>query len=462
MDNAALRRRDGTVIEKESVDAFRKAFRGEGLLWGDAGYDAARTIWNAAIDKHPGMIARCRTQADVVLAVQFARANDILVAVKGGGHNVAGRALCDDGIVIDLSPMNAVSVEPASRTVQVEGGALLADLDRATHVYGLAVPAGVVSKTGVGGLTLGGGAGWLSRKYGLTCDNLISCNVVTAMGETLIANAATNPDLYWGLRGGGGNFGIVTSFLFQAHPVSTVLGGLVLYSRDQAVPLLRHFRQVMETAPDDLTVVALLAATPDGAPVAGIAACWCGDLEEGTRVLAPLREFGTPFLDAIAPMPFPAMQMLADESSPDRVHNYWKGSSLEVLSDPAIEALVDSANGAGSPLTHIAVARNGGAMARVAPDQTAFALRGAKYTVMIEASWADAGESAQHIAWTQKAYEALRPHATNSVGFNFLGEEGSDAVRRAVGDNYQRLVALKTKYDPTNFFSLNQNIEPRR
>ena len=460
MDNAALRMKDGALVEKESVDAFRKAFRGEVLLPGEAGYDAARTVWNAAIDRRPGLIARCRTQNDVVLAVQFARANGILLAVKGGGHNVAGRGLCDHGVVIDLSPMNKVSVDPASRTVEVEGGALLADLDRETHVYGLAVPSGVVSKTGVGGLTLGGGAGWLTRKYGLTCDNLISCKLVNAIGETIVANAATNPDLYWGLRGGGGNFGVVTSFLFQAHPVSTVLGGLVLYSRDQAMPLLRHFRQVMEEAPDELTVIALLAATPDGAPIAGIGACWCGDLGEGVRALAPLREFGSPILDAIAPTPFPAMQMLADESSPNEMHNYWKGSSLDALSDPAIELLVEHANRAASPLSHIVVVRNGGAMARVAPDQTAFAHRRAKYTVMIEATWGDADESPQHVAWAQQAYEALRPHATNRLPLNFLGEEDSDAVRRAFGDNYERLVALKTKYDPTNFFSLTQNILP--
>jgi len=291
-----LKNRDGAAIPKAPIEAFRREFRGRALLPGDAGYDSARRIWNASIDKHPGLIARCSEVADVVRAVKFSRANNLLVAVKSGGHNVAGRALCDDGIVIDLSAMNRVSVDAQRRRVRVQAGALLGDVDRETHPHGLAVPAGVVSKTGIAGLTLGGGVGWLVRKYGLTCDNVLSCEVVTAEGELVTANNEINADLFWGLRGGGGNFGIVTSFLYRAHPVSTVLGGVIAYKRDQAGAMLRYYREFMPAAPDELTVYAGLISLPDGTPAVGVMAWYCGDLTEGERVLEPLRTFGSPIL----------------------------------------------------------------------------------------------------------------------------------------------------------------------
>ncbi len=296
----------------DTVDTLAADFAGEVIVPSDAGYDSARRIWNASIDKRPGVIARCSGVADVVRTVKFARANDLLVSVRGGGHNVAGRALCDDGIVIDLSAMRGVVVDPQSRTVRVQGGATLADVDRETHAYGLAVPTGTVSRTGIAGLTLGGGVGWLVRKYGLTCDNLLSCEVVTAEGKLVTASETTNPDLFWGLRGGGGNFGIVTSFLIKTHPVSTVLSGLILYPRSQASAVLNQYRAFMTTAPEELTAYGALIWTPEGTPVVGIAGCYCGELAEGERVLRPLRAFGSPVLDAIQPMPFPAMQKLLE------------------------------------------------------------------------------------------------------------------------------------------------------
>ena len=267
-----FRRRDGTAVDKATIEAFRHGFQGQVLLPGDAGYASARRIWNASIDKHPGLIARCSGVVDVVRAVKFARANNLLVAVKSGGHNVAGRALCDDGIVIDLSAMNGVSVDPELRTVRVQGGALLGEVDRETHLHGLAVPSGVVSKTGIAGLTLGGGVGWLVRKYGLTCDNVLSCEVVTADGAIVTADAETNADLFWGLRGGGGNFGIVTSFLFQAHPVSIVLGGVIVHARPPAAAVFRYYRDFMASAPEELTAYAGLISTPDGTPAVGVMA----------------------------------------------------------------------------------------------------------------------------------------------------------------------------------------------
>jgi hypothetical protein len=461
-DGLMLRRRNGAAVDDATIELFRQGFNGQALLPGDAGYDSARRIWNASIDKHPGLIARCSEVADIVRAVKFSRANDLLVAVKSGGHNVAGRALCDDGIVIDLSAMNGVSVDPELRTVRVQAGALLGDVDRETHPHGLAVPVGVVSKTGIAGLTLGGGVGWLARKYGLTCDNVLSCEVVTAEGKIVTADADTNTDLFWGLRGGGGNFGIVTSFLYEAHPVSTVLGGLVVHARDQAAAVLRYYRDFMASAPEELTAYAGLISTPDGTPAVAVIACYCADLIEGERVLGPLRAFGSPILDTIQPMPFSVMQKLADEASQDNIYNYWRSTFPEELSDEVIDLIIEHGNRVASPLTHIVIQVFGGAMSRVGNADTAFAQRRAEYNVGIEARWIDPAESAKHIASARALSEALKPYSRNGFLLNFLGDENQDFVCEAFGSNYQRLVELKTKYDPTNFFSINQNVKPRR
>jgi FAD/FMN-containing dehydrogenase len=455
-----LKRRDGSLVEKARVDALRGDFQGQLVQPGDAGYDKARRIWNASIDKHPGLIARCSGVADVVAAVKFARANDVLVAVRGGGHNVGGRAVCDDGIVIDLSVMKGIFVDARQRTVRVQGGAMLGDVDRETHLHGLAVPTGVVLRTGIAGLTLGGGVGWLVRKYGLTCDNLLACEVVTADGRLVTASDDANADLFWGLRGGGGNFGIVTSFLFRAHPVSTVLGGLILYPREDAGALLRYYRSFMAAAPEEVTAYAGLLSTPEGKPAVGIIACYCGDLDEGERVLEPLRSFGKPFVDAIQKMPFPAMQKLIDASFPDGTRNYWRSTFLKDLSDDAIDVIINHANRMESPLSAVVIEFYGGAAGRIGPADTAFAQRQAEYNVGIMAQWIDPAESERHIGWARAMSDALKPHASGGYLLNFLSEENPDAVRAAFGANHAKLRALKAKYDPSNFFSLNQNVTP--
>ena len=460
MNTRSLRSRSGATLEDSQVTDFQNGFAGEVILPSQADYDLARRIWNASIDRYPGVIARCRGVADAVRAVKFAQANDLLVAVRGGGHNVGGRAVCDHGIVIDLSAMRGVFVDADRRTVRVQGGATLGDVDRETHLHGLAVPAGVVSRTGIAGLTLGGGVGWLARKYGLTCDNVLSFEVVTADAAIVTADAEHHPDLFWALRGGGGNFGVVTSFLYQAHPVATVLGGLIIHARDQAGAVIRHYRDFMASAPDELTAYAGLLCTPDGAPAVGVIACYCGDPAEGARVLQPLRAFGTPLADTIQPMPFPAMQSILDGAFPDGTFNYWKSTFLTGLTDEAIAIMVEHANRAGSPLSAVVIEMYGGAASRVGPGDTAFAQRQAEYDIGIMAQWTDSADADRHIAWARDLYDALKPYSSGSYLLNFLAEESPDTIRAAFGRNYPRLVEIKNKYDPTNFFSLNQNVHP--
>jgi hypothetical protein len=460
MNNPILKQRDGAFVGNAAIETFKQKFRGHVVLPGDSDYDSARKIWNASIDKRPGMIAQCSDVEDVVSAVKFARENQILVAIKGGGHNVAGRALCDDGIVIDLSAMNRAVVDPESHTVHVQGGALLGDIDRETHPHGLAVPTGVVSKTGIAGLTLGGGVGWLVRKYGLTIDNLLECEVVTATGDRVVANKDTNVDLFWALRGGGGNFGVVTSFLFQAHPVSTVLAGLVLYSREQAGAVLRHYRDFMPSAPEELTAYTGLISTPDGNPAVGVIACYCGDLAEGERVLAPLRAFGTPMVDTVKPMPFMVMQQMLEESFPDDTYNYWKSTFLSEMTDEVLDVIVEHANRMQSPLSSVLVEFYAGAASRVGLKDTAFAQRRAEFNVGFMAQWTDAVENDKHIGWTRDMAKALEPYSSGSL-LNFMSGGNPEAIQVAFGSNHARLVEVKTKYDPTNFFSINQNVVPR-
>lgn len=426
----------------------------------DAGYDEARRIWNASIDKRPAMIARCSGVADVVDAVRFGRANNLVTAIRGGGHNVGGRALCDDGMVIDLSAMRSVYVNPANATVRVQGGATLGDLDRDTHLFGLAVPCGIVPKTGIGGLTLGGGVGWLVRKYGMTIDNLRSCQVVTADGQVLTASDSENEDLFWALRGGGGNFGVVTSFEFQARPVHTVLGGLLLYPRAAASDVIRFYRDFVESAPDELTAYAALLSGPDGMPVTGVIVCYCGSLEEGERVLRPLRAFGSPVLDAIQPMPFPAMQSLLGPAFPDGNYNYWKSALQRTLPDDAIAAIVEHGNAMTSPLSAIVVEQYGGAAARVATDATAYPHRDIPWDILFIAQWTDRAQSAGQRDWARSGEEALRPFSTNAHLLSALDLEPEEVIQSAFGANMPRLRAVKRKYDADNFFQVNQNIRP--
>jgi FAD binding domain/Berberine and berberine like len=450
----------GAAVSQDRIERFQTAFRGEVIQPGDAGYETARKIWNASIDKHPGIIARCSGVADVVSAVNFARENELLVAVRGGGHNVSGKAVCDDGIVIDLSGMKGIHVDAKSHTARVQGGATLGDVDRETNLFSLAVPTGIISKTGIGGLTLGGGVGWLVRKYGLTCDNVLSFDIVTADGEPRVASPNENEDLFWALRGGGGNFGVVTSFEFRAHPVSTVLGGLVMYPRDRAVEVLRFYRDFTRSAPEELTAYAALLHTPDGIPAVAVIACYCGDLTEGEKVFKSLRTFSSPMVDAIQPMPFPQMQTSLDAAFPGGNHNYWKSTFLRELSDDAIVVLVEHANRATSPLSGVVIEYYGGVASRVGVSETAFAQRQAQYSVLILAQWVDPGESQRHIEWARGLADSMRPFSSGAYFLNYLGEEGKDTIKAAFGSNYDRLMAVKKKYDPKNFFSLNQNIKP--
>jgi FAD/FMN-containing dehydrogenase len=442
------------------IQEFKSAFHGKVFEPADAGYDDARRIWNASVNKHPRLIARCSGVADVVAAVNFARANQLLAAIRGGGHNVGGRALCDDGIVIDLSGMRSVYVDSAKRTVRVEGGATLGDMDRETHVFGLAVPCGIVPKTGIGGLTLGGGVGWLLRKYGMTIDNLLSCQAITAEGRVLVASASEHEDLFWALRGGGGNFGVVTSFEFRAHLVHTVLGGLLVYPREAAINVIRHFRDFMQSAPDELTAYAALLHGPDGSPIVGVIPCYCGDIAEGEGLLKPLRSFGNPVMDTIQPLPFPAMQSLLAPAFPDGNQNYWKSTLQRELPDEAITAIVEQGNGMRSPLSFLVIECYGGAAGRIASDATAYPHRNLPWDVIFGAQWTDPLETSIHREWARTGEDRLRPFSANAHLASALDIEAEGVIDTAFGTNLPRLRAVKEKYDPTNFFRVNYNIKP--
>jgi hypothetical protein len=356
--------------------------------------------------------------------------------------------------------MRSVHVDAANRTVRVQGGATLGDLDRETHVFGLAVPCGIVPKTGIGGLTLGGGVGWMVRKYGLSVDNLLSCQLVTADGNVVTASASENEDLFWALRGGGGNFGVVTSFEFRAHPVHTVLGGLLLYPREMAFDVIRHYRDYLDSAPDELTAYAALLFGPDGTPLVGVIPCYCGDIRDGERVLQPLRAFGRPVVDSIQPMPFPAMQGLLAPSFPDGNQNYWKSTLQRQLSDDAITAIVEHANRMSSPLSFLVLENYGGAAGRVSKDATAFPHRDLPWDILFIAQWTDPGETAIHRGWARSGEEMLRPFSSNAHLLSALDIESQDVINSAFGSNLPRLAAAKKIYDPNNFFRVNYNIKP--
>jgi hypothetical protein len=451
---------NGSVVQENRIEQFRSNFRGDVTRRGEDGYENACKIWNAGVQKRPGIVARCSGVADVLAAINFARENELLTAVRGGGHNVGGRALCDEGLVIDLSRMKGIHIEPAKHTARVQGGATLGDVDRGTHSFGLAVPAGIVSRTGIAGLTLGGGVGWLMRKFGMTIDNVLSFEVVTADGKILTASASENEDLFWALRGGGGNFGVVTSFEFRAHPVETVLGGLVVHPRAAAVEVLRFFRDLMHSAPDELTAYTALLHAPDGAPVVGVIPCYCGDIAEGERVLKPLRALGSPIFDTIAPLPFPAMQSSLDALFPDGNHNYWKSSMHRELSDAAISVIVDQAEKMSSPLSMIVVEHYGGAASRVGGAETAFPHRHLLWDVIIGAQWTNPAESSHQRAWARGAADGLRPFSSGAYLVSALDQEPDEIINAAFGINLPRLATIKSKYDPTNFFRVNQNIKP--
>lgn len=462
--------RSHTSLDEALVRRFRDSLKGEVIEPDDNGYDEARKIWNGMIDKRPRIIARCSHTGDVVNAVNFARETGLLVAVRGGGHNVAGNAVCDGGIVIDLSLMKQIEVDAGSRRVRAGGGVTWGEYDRATAEHGLASTGGLISSTGIAGFTLGGGLGWLMRKYGAACDNMVSAEVVTAAGEVLTASADVNPDLFWGLRGGGGNFGVVTAFEFELHPVSQVYGGLLAYPVDRMVDLLRLTRDVAAGSPDELTMMAVGITAPpapfvpqefQGRPICAVAFCYAGDLGRAPEAVRPIREFAAPAIDLVGEMPYPALQSMLDATAPAGMQNYWKSGYLADLSDEAIAAVAEFASRPVSHMTQIHVSQLGGALARVPCDATAFSHRDAPYLLNIVSMWPNPEDREKNIDWTREFFKAMEPFQTGGAYVNFLGREGDERVRAAYGtQTYDRLSILKAKYDPSNFFHLNQNVKP--
>jgi FAD/FMN-containing dehydrogenase len=458
MSNEAAAAQRASILP---IEELRSVLRGPVIGPADPDYEAARRVHNGMIDRRPAVIARCTGAADVMAALRFGRVRELPIAVRGGGHNVAGKAVCDDGIVIDLSAMKGIRVDPASRSVRAEAGLTWGEFDRETQAFGLATTGGAISSTGIAGLTLGGGIGWLQRKHGLTCDNLLSADVVTADGRFLTASQTEHPDLFWGLRGGGGNFGIVTSFEYRLHPLGPILAGPVVYPLSAAKDVCRFFRDFMQDAPDEISGAFALGPLPDGGRAAVLFLVYAGAPDEGEKVVAPVREFGSPLEDLLAPMSYCDVQRLYDEDFPFGVRNYWKSSNVATLSDDAIDTMVAYMESAPSLRPMVFVERLGGAIALVPADATAFGHRDAEYDLVIASIWSEDAEQEAHIEWARSFWEAMQPHATESVYVNYLGEEGEDRVRAAYGDaHYARLAELKRKYDPENILRSNQNIQP--
>ena len=459
------------LLDDVAIADLRGRLRGIVLEPHDSGYDEARRVWNGMIDRRPRLIARCFEAGDVVEAVRFAARHHLLVAVRGGGHHLAGKSVCDDGLMIDLSPMKGIRVAPELRVAEAQAGVLWGELDAATQAFGLAVTGGLISHTGVAGLTLGGGMGWLMRRYGLTVDNLLSVDIVTADGRLLSASAEEHPDLFWAVRGGGGNFGIVTRFRYRLHPVGPlVLAGMVLYPLTQAGEVLRGFRDAMAAAPDGVGArVAFVTVPPapfipsqlQGTRMLAVVLCHCGTLAQAARELAPFRAIGMPAIDAVQPMPYTAVQGMADASAPHGRQYYAKAHQFDALSDGAIDVLVERAAISSSPHSTVALVALGGAVGRVRPGSTAKGHRDAAFALEMISSWTDPGEAERHVRWTRDLWTALRPFAARGIYVNFLAEEDNAGVRDAYSpETWDRLVALKNRYDPTNLFRLNQNIPP--
>jgi len=423
--------------------------------------DQARKIWNAMIDRRPELIARCAASEDVMLAVRFARQHDLVVSIRSGGHNVAGNAVVEGGLMIDLSQMKGIRVDPAPQMAEAQPGLTLAEFDQATQAVGLATTMGAVSMTGIAGLTLGGGLGWLMGKYGLACDNLLAVDIVTADGELRTASATENQDLFWGVRGGGGNFGIVTRFEYKVHPIGPVLGGMVIHPFSKAREVLHFYREFTKHGPDELTVHAGILTGPDGNAIVALPICYCGPIEEGEKLIEPLRRFGPPIVDLIGPKPYVEVQKTFDAAFPAHHHNYWKASFVHTLGDGAIDRLIEYAATRPSPATFMIVEQFHGVAARVPDGATAFPHRREQYSVLGFSIWPDRVDSEKNIEWARRFWSSLQPFAADSVYVNYLGDEGEERVRAAYGKNYERLVNLKAKYDPSNFFRMNQNIRPR-
>ncbi|WP_255771323.1 FAD-binding oxidoreductase [Pseudarthrobacter sulfonivorans] len=460
----------GTEIDRSAVDELQATFRGDIVRPDDAGYDDHRKVWNGSIDRRPAIIARCTGVADVRAAIKLARSQGLLTAVRGGGHSFPGLSVCDDGMLIDLGLMKDIRVDPEARTVRVQAGVLLGELDRETQEFGLAVPSGIVTHTGVAGLTLGGGIGWVMRKYGLSIDQLLSADVITADGELVRASERENSDLFWGLRGGGGNFGIVTDFEFRLNPVGPyAVAGPVFWKMEDARDLLKFYRDWTSDCPDELMTIAVQRRAPAlpfvppdlvGKHVIGVTACYAGPVEDGERVLRPLKEFGSPVLDFCQPKPYLEHQKMFDPSFPHGWHYYFRACDVAGLSDEVIDVVAEYGMRIVSPVTSIALWQMGGAVGRIDDDATAFNGRKAGFTFNINGNSTTAEGFDAEREWARDYWAALAPHHTG-VYVNFLMEEGQERVRQAYGAaKYERLKALKRQYDPTNFFRLNQNIRP--
>ena len=461
----------GTIaLGTETITALQQTLRGSVCLPGEAGYDEARTIWNAMIDRHPGAVVRCKGAGDIMRAVQFAREHGVLLAVRGGGHNIAGNAVCEGGLLIDLSQMRSVRVDATRRTARVEPGATLGDFDREAQAFGLVTPLGINSTTGVAGLTLGGGFGWLSRKFGLAADNLISADVVTADGKIVQASAFDNPDLFWALRGGGGNFGVVSSFEFRLHPLGPMVqSGLIVHPFTRAKDLLAGYRQVAANAPDELTVCVVLRQAPPlpflppevhGKEVLVFAVCYAGDEANGNRALEPLRSLGEPIAEMIGMQPYAAWQTAFDPLLTPGACNYWKSHNFMDISDGLIDVLVTYAEKLPTPECEIFIPQFGGATSRIPADATAYPHRDANFVMNVHARWREQADERRSIDWARQVFAATAPHATGGVYVNFMPEDEVDRVSSAYGANYARLATLKAKYDPDNLFRLNQNVRP--
>ena len=458
------------MLNETAISTFKAGLRGELLQPGDAGYDDARKVYNAMIDRRPRFIARCADVADVMAAVNFARDTGLLAAIRGGGHNGGGLGVCDDGLVIDLSRMRGVHVDPEARTARVAGGCTWGDVDHATHAFGLATPSGIISTTGVGGLTLGGGLGHLTRKCGLTIDNLLAVDMVLADGRYVTASAKENPDLFWGIRGGGGNFGIVTSFLFRLHPISTVHAGPMLWELAKAPEVMRWYREFIVKAPRDLSGFFVFLVVPPAPPVpehlhgkrmCGVVWCYAGPPDRATSVFARIRRFESPALDLIGPMPHPTLQSMFDPLYPPGLQWYWRADFVKELSDEAIALHAQYASEIPTMHSTMHLYPINGAAQRPDKQDTAWSYRDATWAQVIVGVDPDPANNEKTISWTKKYWEALHPYSAGGAYVNFMMEEGQERIRATYRDNYERLVALKTTYDPKNFFRVNQNIAPK-